>query len=42
MCKEKKITGGKREKKIFFYYFIRQFILFYWVYVKIKTRKYVE
>jgi len=31
VCEEKKIMGGKRERKILFYYFIG-------LYVKIKTR----
>ena len=30
MCEEKRIVGGKRQKN-FLFYFIMEFILFYWV-----------
>ena len=36
VCEEKKIVRGKRDKNIF-YYFIMQFILFYWVVCKNKN-----
>ena len=36
MCEEKKIVGEKRENNTF-YYFIRQFILFYQVVCKNKN-----